>query len=189
MSGVAKNSRCELSTCRSRGVAGPVRDSAGPVPFPAPPGPSRSLAGQSAAEIAMTKRYRAVARARATSTTQTIFVAAPPRAVYDLVADTGRWPYIFTPTVHVQRLYGTETYERLRLWAVADGAVRSWISQRTLDPRELRIGFRQENPAAPIAAMAGEWVFAALPGNATFVVLLHKFRAVGDDPGDIARIA
>src|SRR5262249_55114665 len=83
----------------------------------------------------------------------------------------------------------TETYERLRLWAVADGAVRSWISQRTLDPRELRIDFRQENPAAPIAAMAGEWVFAPLPGNATFVVLLHKFRAVDDDPGDIARIA
>jgi aromatase len=66
--------------------------------------------------------------------------------------------------------------------------VRSWISQRTMDPRELRIRFRQENPAEPIASIAGEWVFVPLPDNATSVVLLHQFRAVGDDPGNIALI-
>jgi aromatase len=138
----------------------------------------------------MTKREskRTVAGARTVNTTHTIFIAAPPKTVYDLIADAGRWPYIFTPTVHVQRLYGTGTSERLRLWAVANGAVRSWISQRTMDPRDLRIRFRQESPAAPIASMAGEWVFVPLPDNATSVVLLHKFRAVDDDPGNIALI-
>jgi aromatase len=138
----------------------------------------------------MTKRdpKRTVAGARTVNTTHTIFIGAPPQAVYDLIADAGRWPYIFTPTVHVQRLYGTGTNERLRLWAVANGAVRSWVSERTMDPRELRIRFRQENPAAPVASMAGEWVFVPLPDNATSVVLLHKFRAVDDDPGNIALI-
>jgi hypothetical protein len=129
-----------------------------------------------------------VAGTRTVSATHTIFIAAPPEAVYDLIADTCRWPYIFAPTVHVQRLCGTGTNERLRLWAIENGAVRSWICRRAMEPRELHIRFRQENPAAPVAAIAGEWVFAPLPRNATFVVLLHKFRAVDDDPGSIAQI-
>ena len=125
---------------------------------------------------------------RIVSTTHTIFIAAPPKVVYELIAEVARWPYIFTPTVHVERLYGTGSNERLRLWAVANGAVRSWTSQRTLNPGELRIRFKQEQPAAPIAAMAGEWVFVPLPGNATSVVLLHEFRAIDDDVANTALI-
>lgn len=125
---------------------------------------------------------------RTITTTHTIFVAAPPKVVYDLVADVSRWPYIFAPTVHVERLYGGVTDERLRLWAVANGAVRSWTSRRTLDADELRIRFQQENPLPPVAAMAGEWVFIPLPDNATSVVLLHEFRATGGDPDNTALI-
>jgi aromatase len=122
------------------------------------------------------------------STTHTVFVAAPPRAVYDLVADATRWPYIFPSVVHVERLAGGATGERLRLWAVGNGAVRNWISRRTLDPDSLRIRFRQEMPWPPVAEMAGEWVFIPLPGNATSVVLLHDFRAIGDDLANTALI-
>jgi aromatase len=131
---------------------------------------------------------RSVTGNRTVNTTHTVFVAAPPRAVYDLIADVTRWPYIFSPTVHVQRLYGSATDDRLRLWTVANGGVRSWTSRRTLDQNELRIRFRQENPLPPVATMAGEWVFIPLPDNATSVVLLHEFRAVGDDPTNTALI-
>lgn len=119
---------------------------------------------------------------RTVSTTHTVFVAAPPRVVYDLVADATRWPYIFPSTVHVERLAGEATGERLRLWTLGNGAVRNLISRRTFDPDSLRIRFRQETPWPPVAEMAGEWVFIPLPGEATSVVLLHDFRAIGGDP-------
>jgi len=127
-------------------------------------------------------------KARTVTTTHTIFVAAPPRAVYRLIADTTRWPYLFSPIVHVERLAGGATEERLRLWTVGNGAVRDWTSRRSLDCDDLRIRFWQETPSPPMASMAGEWVFVPLPGNATSVVLLHEFRAVGDDPRNTALI-
>lgn len=121
-------------------------------------------------------------------TTHTTFVAAPPAAVYDLIADVDRWPYLFEPTVHVERLYRGATDERLRLWAVGNGAIRNWISRRTLDRAELRIRFEQEMPAPPLASMSGEWVFIPIPDYGTSVVLLHEFRAVGDDPYNVALV-
>jgi aromatase len=127
-------------------------------------------------------------KAGTVSTTHTVFVAAPPRVVYDLIADYRRWPYIFGSTVHVERLGGGATDERLRLWSVANGAVRNSVSRRTLDPDGLRIRFRQETPAAPVAMMSGEWVLVPLPDNATSVVLLHDFRAIDDDPVNTALI-
>ncbi|HEY3258729.1 MAG TPA: aromatase/cyclase [Pseudonocardiaceae bacterium] len=124
----------------------------------------------------------------AVTSTHTAFVAAPPRAVYELIADVTRWPYIFPSIVHVERLAGGATSERLRLWTVGNGAVRSCVSRRTLDPDGLRIRFRQEPPWPPVAAMSGEWVFIPLPGEATSVVLLHGFRAIGDDEANTALI-
>jgi aromatase len=125
-----------------------------------------------------------VTKGRTVTTTHTAFVAAPPRVVYDLIADASRWPYIFTPTVHVERLHGSATEELLRLWVVANGAVRNWISRRTFDAADLRIRFRQETPSPPVASMGGEWVLIPLSDNATSVVLLHEFRAIGDHPGN-----
>jgi hypothetical protein len=145
---------------------------------------------------------RFVTKTAMVTTTHTTFVAAPPRAVYRLVAEASRWPYLFAPVVHVERLAATGldarvaadagdragTEDRLRLWAVNNGAVRNWVSRRGLDCDELRIRFQHEAPAPPVASMAGEWVFVPLPGNATSVVLLHEFRALDDDPGNTALI-
>lgn len=131
---------------------------------------------------------RSATKAGTVSTTHTIFVAAPPRVVYDLLADAGRWPLIFSSSVHVEKLEAGATAERLRWWAVANGAIRNWTSRRTFDPDGLRIRFRQETPLPPVASMVGEWVLVPLPGNMTSVVLLHEFRAIGDDPGNTALI-
>lgn len=122
------------------------------------------------------------------TTTHTAFVGAPPRAVYHLIAEAHRWPYLFGPVLHVQRQAAGTAEDQLRLWTVSNGAVRSWTSRRSLDCDGLRIRFRQENPAPPVAAISGEWVFVPLPGNATSVVLLHEFRAIGDRPGNTALI-
>jgi aromatase len=126
--------------------------------------------------------------ARTVITTHTTFVAAPPQAVYNLIADATRWPFIFSAFVHVDQLAGGPSEDRLRLWAVGNGAVRSWTTRRLLDGDDQRIRFRQEAPAAPVASMTGEWVFVPLPGSGTSVVLLHEFRAIGDDPVNTALI-
>ncbi|MFD7450303.1 SRPBCC family protein [Kitasatospora sp. NPDC059827] len=109
-------------------------------------------------------------------------VAAPPAALYELVADVTRWPAVFGPTVHVQHLEHTGDRERFRIWAVLNGAVSNWTSRRVLDPVTRRIDFRQEVSRAPVASMGGSWEFLELPGGHTEVVLRHAFTAVDDDP-------
>ncbi|RMB82959.1 aromatase/cyclase [Streptomyces shenzhenensis] len=113
-------------------------------------------------------------------TRHTIDVAAEPKAVYELIAAAEDWPHIFPPTVHVAKLDGDSRSERLRIWAFANGEVRSWTSRRELDPSSLRVAFRQEVSSAPVAAMGGEWIIKAAPGGSS-VVLLHDFTVVDDD--------
>ncbi|KQX56327.1 MULTISPECIES: aromatase/cyclase [unclassified Streptomyces] len=127
-------------------------------------------------------------------TEHTITVAAPARRVFGLIVDVGRWPETFPPTVHVERVEHTEhagrstTEERIRIWATANGAVKAWTSRRELDHDRLRVTFRQEVSQPPVAAMGGEWIVEALDDAHTRVRLLHDFRAVGDDPDNIAWI-
>ncbi|MFE7767746.1 aromatase/cyclase [Streptomyces sp. NPDC057438] len=118
-------------------------------------------------------------------TRHAIDVAAEPKAVYELIAAAEDWPHVFPPTVHVEKLDGNGRSERLRIWAFANGEVRSWTSRRELDPRALRVTFRQEVSSAPVASMGGEWIIEATPGGSS-VVLLHDFTVVDDDPADRA---
>jgi aromatase len=118
-----------------------------------------------------------------------IEVQAPAQVVYDLIADVTRWPLMFGPTVHVELLepaampgHGTE---RLRIWATANGEVKTWTSRRELDAAARRISFRQEKSAAPVAAMSGTWRLEPAGAGATRVVLTHEFSAVDDDPAGV----
>lgn len=110
-------------------------------------------------------------------TTHAVEIQAPARTVYAIVADVTRWPYTFGPTVHAVVLESGATTERLRLWAFANGAVRTWISRRSLDVDALHVGFRQEVPASPVLAMGGEWRIEALSPDTTRVALLHDYTA------------
>ncbi|MBV9821694.1 MAG: aromatase/cyclase [Actinobacteria bacterium] len=107
----------------------------------------------------------------------TVEISAPPRAVYDLVADVTRWPQIFSPTVHIEILDSGPGHELLRLWATANGEVRDWVSRRELDPGALRVDFRQEVPSPPVKAMGGSWLITAAGTGRTRVRLLHDYRA------------
>jgi len=127
-------------------------------------------------------------------TEHTITVAAPPDAVYALVADVSSWPQVFGPTVHVEVLEentadtagaadAPRTGEQLlRIWAMANEQVRTWTSRRTLDPQARVITFRQVVSAAPVASMGGTWRIEEVDDGTTRVVLLHDYRAVDDDP-------
>ncbi|MFE7184703.1 aromatase/cyclase [Streptomyces erythrochromogenes] len=111
-----------------------------------------------------------------------ITVQAPARTVYGLIADVESWPRVFPPTVHVDVLDRTAGEERIRIWATANDAVKTWTSRRVLDPVGLRVGFRQEVSQPPVAAMGGEWIVEPLSDTASLVRLTHDFRAVDDDP-------
>ncbi|MFJ7217536.1 aromatase/cyclase [Amycolatopsis sp. NPDC098790] len=118
-----------------------------------------------------------------------ITVAAPAAAVYRLIAEVGNWPRIFPPTIHVEHVERGETEERIRIWATANGEVRNWVSRRVLDPAALRIEFRQEVSPPPIASMGGAWVIEPRGEAACRLRLLHDYRAIDDDPADLAGIA
>ncbi|MEU3052035.1 aromatase/cyclase [Streptomyces fimicarius] len=111
-----------------------------------------------------------------------ITVDAAAEDIYRLIAEVENWPRIFPPTVHVEQVERGEHSERIRIWATANGEAKNWTSRRDLDPEGLRITFRQEVSAPPVATMGGTWIIEPLGGNSSRVRLLHDYRAVDDDP-------
>jgi aromatase len=114
-----------------------------------------------------------------------ITISAPAASVYRLIAEVENWPRIFPPTVFVDHVERSATEERIRIWATANGSAKNWTSRRVLDPRALRIEFRQEVSAPPVAAMGGTWIIEPLSSNESRVRLLHDYRAIDDDPDDL----
>ncbi|MEX5633296.1 aromatase/cyclase [Parafrankia sp. FMc2] len=108
------------------------------------------------------------------------FVAAPARAVYDLLADVTVWPAVFGPCVYAHRLSSTSQEERVEIWASVNGSVTSWVSRRWFDPHGLRLRFAREVSRPPIDAMDGEWQIDELPGRGCEVILRHGFEAAAD---------
>ncbi|GAA2617569.1 aromatase/cyclase [Actinomadura fulvescens] len=117
-----------------------------------------------------------------------ITLQAAPEDVFALVADVTRWPRIFPPTVYADYAERGADEERIRLWATANGEVKSWTSRRHLDRERLSVAFRQEVSQPPVAAMGGEWLIEPVSPGRTRVRLLHDFQAVGDDPEKVAWI-
>jgi aromatase len=114
-----------------------------------------------------------------------ITISAPAAAVYRLIAEVENWPRIFPPTVFVDHVERTANEERIRIWATANGSAKNWTSRRVLDPQALRIEFRQEVSAPPVAAMGGTWIIEPLSSGESRVRLLHDYRAIDDDPDDL----
>ncbi|GLY32478.1 aromatase/cyclase [Kineosporia sp. NBRC 101731] len=112
-------------------------------------------------------------------------IAAPAPAVYRLIAEVENWPRLFPPTIHVEHLERGEGSERIRIWATANGSAKTWTSRRVLDPKAMRIEFRQEVSAPPVATMGGTWIVEAISPATSRVRLLHDYRAVDDDPAGL----
>ncbi|WP_141579109.1 aromatase/cyclase [Actinomadura sp. WMMA1423] len=114
-----------------------------------------------------------------------IKVEAPAERVYALIADVGRWPEVFPPTVHAECVEREGNDELIRLWATANGAAKTWTSRRRHDPERMSVSFRQERSHHPVGGMGGTWVVERVSESACRVRLLHDFFAAGDDPADL----
>lgn len=112
-------------------------------------------------------------------------VGAPAGRVYALLADVGKWPETFPPTVHAECLEKNGNSELIRIWATANGTAKTWTSRRQHDPERMIIGFRQERSQHPVGGMGGRWVVQPVSGSECRVLLLHDFYAVSDDPADL----
>jgi aromatase len=119
-------------------------------------------------------------------TAHDVEIAAPAAVVYGLVSDAVRWPLFFPPNVHVEQLESGGGHERLRMWATANGTVKSWTSRRRLAAADRRVDFRQEVSAAPLTGMGGSWIVEERGESASRLVLLHDFTVGGDRPEDVA---
>jgi aromatase len=117
-----------------------------------------------------------------------ITVLAPADSVYELIADVTHWPRVFPPTVHIEHEQLSESEERIRLWATANGAVKTWTSRRQLDAGARRVEFRQEISQPPVAAMGGTWIVEPLAARECAVRLLHDYQAVEGTAENLAWI-
>jgi aromatase len=118
-----------------------------------------------------------------------ITVNAPAEGVYELIADVEKWPNMFDPTVHAECVEQNGQTERIRIWATANGAVKTWTSRRHRDPAALSIEFRQEKSQHPVGGMGGTWAIEPLTDSTCRVRLLHDYFAATSDPADIDWIA
>lgn len=124
-----------------------------------------------------------------TSTTRNvaheIIVKAPAKRVYELIADIGKWPQIFGPTVHAEYLEKGSGEERFQIWATANGVAKTWTSRRHHDPGRMTIRFRQERSQHPVGGMGGTWLVRPLSEAECQVRLLHDYFAASGDPADL----
>lgn len=107
-----------------------------------------------------------------------VTIDAPPDTVYAIVSDATRWPLYFAPTLHVDREELDASAERLHIWALANGEIKSWTSRRDLDPEHRTIVFRQEKSTPPVLSMIGTWTVTGA-GDGTRLILDHEFTAEG----------
>lgn len=126
--------------------------------------------------------------ARACSIEHEMTVGTPAQIPFGIIADVTAWPHLFPPTVHAERVAGNDSEEQIRLWALANGGVRTWTSRRRLDPATNTIRFAQEITSPPVASMSGCWTMEPQPGGDTLLRLGHTFTAIGDDSEDLAWI-
>ncbi|MET9895133.1 aromatase/cyclase [Streptomyces sp. NPDC006465] len=114
-----------------------------------------------------------------------IDVQAPAASVYALIADVGRWPETFPPTVHAEVVERDGDTELIRLWATANNAAKTWTSRRVHDPDRLSVTFRQERSQHPVGGMGGSWVVEPRSATSCRVRLLHDFYAATDEAADL----
>ncbi|MFV2022765.1 aromatase/cyclase [Micromonospora sp. LOL_023] len=116
-------------------------------------------------------------------------VRAPAKAAYRLIADVSNWSWIYPTTVHAERVEGTASTDRIRIWTTTDGTFNHWVAIRRLNPQLLRVEYRQESAHPPVADMGGEWIIEAVSAEECLVRLVHDYRAVDDDPSNLDWIA
>lgn len=115
---------------------------------------------------------------------QTVRIAAPPKRVYELIADIDGWPSVFASVTTVERLGFDGACERVRV--VEDG--HAWTSVRETNAKRRQVRFRHVGAPAPYASVGGLWLVVPKAAGA-LVALDHYYRVVDDSPVTAARMA
>lgn len=119
------------------------------------------------------------------TTRQTIKVAAPPKRVYELIADIEGWPAVFDTIAAVERLGNDRDCQRFRM---VEPTGNTWISTRETNVRRLHVRYRRTNPPPPLESMAGLWRVEA-KATGVEVMLDHYFRVTDDSQETAAEAA
>jgi aromatase len=118
------------------------------------------------------------------TTRQRFKVAAPPKRVYELLADIEGWPSVFDSVAAVEPLGIDRVLERYR---IIERTGNTWISVREANPKRLQVRYRRTDPPAPLKSMAGLWQVE--PKVAGVVVSLDHYFRVADDRAETAAAA
>ncbi|TGA99665.1 SRPBCC family protein [Streptomyces sp. MZ04] len=86
---------------------------------------------------------------RVGSTAHRVRVSAPAGVVYAVLAEGAKLPLYCSHSVHVECLESDGGHERLRMWSLVEGQVKSWSTWRHLDQVERRLEVRRTGPNAP----------------------------------------
>nr|AGH68911.1 aromatase [Streptomyces sp. CNH189] len=113
-------------------------------------------------------------------------VEAPAGVVYAVLADAVRLPLCFSASVHVERLELDSERERLRVWSLLDGRLRSWTASRRLDPVERRIEFWQERSTSLLQSITGALSVRDHGPREAELELQYGFSTSGDLPDEVA---
>lgn len=103
-----------------------------------------------------------------------IEVNASAERAYELCLHVERWPEIFPPCKGTQVIEQTERYQLIKISALTNGQMMSWLSRRALHPETRVITFQQVRPAPLLNHLEGTWRFFQLKSGA-LIVLEHRF--------------
>lgn len=119
----------------------------------------------------------------------TIDVDAPAGVVYTLIVSAERRPLYFPSNMYVEQLDVHDfqgTCERLRVWALADGEIKSWTSDQVKDSARRSLVFRQDRIMEPAQSMGGTFCVQPLGPDRCRLTVDHEFSSQGDSPQNMA---
>jgi aromatase len=117
----------------------------------------------------------------------TIRVAAPPKGVFEMVANIDCWPALLAPLEEVEHLGFEGVCERIRFTKRVDGVTQDLTMVRELNAKRMQVRFRQVDVQPPLASMGGIWL--VLPKGSGSVVSLDQYYRVADNsPLTAARV-
>ncbi|MFD8573335.1 SRPBCC family protein [Streptomyces sp. NPDC059639] len=114
---------------------------------------------------------------------------APAGVVYTLLVSAERRPLYFPSNVYVERLDFhdfSDVCERLRVWAFADGEVKSWTSDRIQDPTRRSLVFHQDLIMEPAESMGGTFSVEPLGPDRCLLTMDQVFTSRDDSPESMA---
>jgi len=122
----------------------------------------------------------------ADETARTVHASAPAGVAYALMADAPNWPLYFSSVIHVEQLeFDDGVRERMRTWTLLDSQVKSWTTQRCLDPVTRRMEFWQEIPAPPFRTAGGTLSARPAGPHDSELELRYGYSLGADGPEDL----